>query len=163
MPSRLAALVLAALAIPAIAGAQTRSGDALPLPRFVSLRAEEVNLRAGPGSRYPVEWVYQRKQLPVEIVAEFEHWRKIRDWQGTEGWVHQSMLTGRRSFIVTSREATLRSRPEPNAPVAARLEATVIGSLIECQPQWCRADAAGVRGWIPRTDFWGAYPRETLK
>jgi len=163
MPSRAAALLAVLLLLPAAAAAQSRSGDALPLPRFVSLRAEEVNLRAGPGSRYPVEWVYQRRQMPVEIVAEFENWRKIRDWQGTEGWVHQSMVTGRRSFIVTSREAAMRSRPEPAAPLAAKLEATVIGSLIECNPQWCRGDAGGVRGWIARAEIWGAYPSETLK
>src|SRR5919204_606278 len=80
-----------------------RKGSGLPLPRFASLRSDEVNVRTGPGTRYPVDWVFKRKGMPVEIVAEFENWRKIRDWQGASGWVHQSLLTGKRSFIIPAK------------------------------------------------------------
>ncbi|HKH69397.1 MAG TPA: SH3 domain-containing protein, partial [Reyranella sp.] len=74
------------------AAAQQRKGSGLPIPRFASLRSDEVNVRTGPGPRYPIDWVFKRKAMPVEIVAEFENWRKIRDWQGASGWVHQSLL-----------------------------------------------------------------------
>src|SRR3977135_3649158 len=88
-----------------------RKGSGLPLPRFASLRSDEVNVRTGPGTRYPVDWVFKRKGMPVEIVAEYENWRKIRDWQGASGWVHQSLLTGKRSFIIPSKAAS-----QPNTP-----------------------------------------------
>jgi SH3-like domain-containing protein len=81
------------------------------LPRFVSLRASEVNLRTGPGIRYPIEWVFKRRDLPVEVVDEFESWRRIRDWEGTLGWVHQSMLRGRRTALVTGEPRVLRRAP----------------------------------------------------
>ncbi len=90
-------------------------GTGLPLPRFVSLRAREVNLRIGPGVQYPVDWVYLRQNLPVEIVAEYGTWRKIRDWQGTQGWVHQSMVSGTRTFIVTGQERTIRRKGDAKA------------------------------------------------
>ncbi len=83
------------------ANAQTQKSTGLPLPRYVSLRAEEVNMRTGPGVRYPVDWVYKRRNLPVEIIAEFGTWRKIRDVEGAQGWIHQSMLSNRRTFSVT--------------------------------------------------------------
>ena len=88
-----------------------RKGSGLPIPRFASLRSDEVNVRTGPGSRYPVDWVFKRKAMPVEIVAEYENWRKIRDWQGASGWVHQSLLTGKRSFIIASKAASLHKTP----------------------------------------------------
>src|ERR1700757_4096765 len=88
-----------------------RKGSGLPLPRFASLRSDEVNVRTGPGTRYPVDWVFKRKGMPVEIVAEFENWRKNRDLQGASGWVHQSLLTGKRSFLIASKAASLHKTP----------------------------------------------------
>ena len=84
-------------------------GTGLPLPRYVSLRAGEVNLRTGPGVQYPVDWVYLRQNLPMEIIAEYGTWRKVRDWQGTQGWVHQSMVSGLRTLIITGNTRTVRS------------------------------------------------------
>jgi SH3-like domain-containing protein len=133
------------------------------LPRFVSLRSDEVNLRTGPGVRYPVEWVLQRRYMPVEVLAEFENWRKIRDWQGTEGWVHQSMLSGRRYAIVTGDVRVIRRQPEPNSPAVARLEPGVVAQIVECKDQWCRVDANGLKGWLTRGDFWGVYGNENVK
>ena len=91
--------------------ATQRKGSGLPIPRFASLRSDEVNVRTGPGARYPVDWVFKRKTMPVEIVAEYENWRKIRDWQGASGWVHQSLLTGKRSFIIPSKADSLHKTP----------------------------------------------------
>mgnify|MGYP001079772746 CR=1 FL=1 len=160
-------LLLSLLAVvdPVTAQAQTRSpaGETLPLPRYVSLRSDEVNVRTGPGVRYPVEWVFTRRHMPVEVIQEFEHWRKIRDVEGTEGWVHQSMLSGRRYALVTGEIRTLRRRPEADAPAVARVEPGVIAELVECERQWCRIDADGIKGWLPRNEFWGVYPNETLR
>ncbi|WP_419798904.1 MAG: SH3 domain-containing protein [Terasakiella sp.] len=145
--------------------AQARSGSGLPLPRFVTLRAGEVNLRAGPGVRYPVEWVYKKRNLPVEVVAEYDTWRKIRDWQGTQGWVHQGMLSGKRSIIVMGDLRTLRREPKTSASPSARLEEGVIARLLEC-PQgttWCKIDADGYEGWLRKAEFWGVYSEESLK
>lgn len=155
-------LVLALLA-PAPVLAQA-ARENLPIPRFVSLRSEEVNLRTGPGVRYPVEWVFVRRQMPVEILQEFENWRRVRDREGTEGWVHQSMLTGRRTGVVLGEAPReLKRRPEEAAPGLARIEPGVIATLIECAGAWCRVEAGGFRGWLQRSAIWGVYPQETLK
>ena len=134
----------------------------LPLPRFVSLRASEVNLRAGPGIRYPIQWVYQRRNMPVEVIEEFETWRRIRDWEGTDGWVHQSMIQGRRSFLVTGQERLLLREPEGGAPPVARLQVGVVGELFGCNGRWCEVSAGGYGGWLPRDAFYGVYPDETV-
>lgn len=141
-------------------GGVNRTG--LPLPRFASLRAGKVNLRAGPGVRYPVEWVYQRRGLPVMITAEFNAWRKIRDWRGTVGWIHRSMLTGKRAVIVTGRELVLRRNPAAEAPAVARAAPGVIAQLLSCDGGWCRIQAGGIRGWGLRDQLWGTLENEKV-
>ncbi len=138
---------------------QGRTG--LPLPRFVSLRASEVNLRTGPGIRYPIEWVYRRRGMPVEIVDEFGNWRRIRDWQGTEGWVHQSMLRGQRAVMVTGERRLLRRRPAPDAPGVAWAEAGVVGRLLRCSEAWCAVRLGSFEGWLRRSEVYGLLPGET--
>jgi len=137
-------------------------GSGLPLPRFASLRSDEVNVRTGPGTRYPVDWVYKRKAMPVEIVAEYENWRKIRDWQGASGWVHQSLLTGKRTFIVPSKAVSLYRTPALSAEVVAKLEPEVSGLIESCSGDWCRVKVSGVSGWLERTDLWGVYKSEPI-
>ncbi len=134
----------------------------LPLPRFVSLRAAEVNLRIGPGVRYPIDWVYHRRGLPVEVIDEFETWRRIRDHEGTMGWVHQSMLEGRRSVLVEPEASFLRRRPEPDAPAVALLEPGVIAYLEGCDGIWCQVTVERHGGWLQRAEVFGLYPDETL-
>jgi len=134
----------------------------LPLPRFVSLRAAEINLRIGPGVRYPIDWVYRRRGLPVEVIDEFETWRRIRDHEGTTGWVHQSMLDGRRSVMVTGKARLLRRAPEAGAPGVARLEAGVIARLEGCEGDWCRVTVDRFGGWLRRGEVFGLYPGETV-
>lgn len=154
-------LLLVALAIPVqILTAAETSG--LPLPRFVSLRSDEVNLRTGPGSRYPVDWIYTRRDLPVEVIAEFEAWRKIRDWQGAEGWVHQSMLSARRMAVVTGQQRHLRAEPDDKSPYLAQLDVNVIGRLLSCPrgKAYCRIDVDNIQGWLKREEFWGVYTGE---
>ncbi|MBM85471.1 MAG: hypothetical protein CMM47_05565 [Rhodospirillaceae bacterium] len=127
----------------------------LPVPRYVSLRAEEVNVRTGPGSRYPIAWVFQRRSLPVEVVAEFDTWRKIRDSDGTQGWVHQSMLSGRRTVLVIGDTRTLRLDPNRSAPVVARMEPGVLARLQACSYDWCEVKVSGLTGWVNRAYIWG--------
>ena len=141
---------------------KVRRGSGLPVPRFASMRSDEVNVRAGPGTRYPVEWVFQRKNMPVEVVAEFDTWRRIRDWQGATGWVHQSMLTGQRSMVVVAKEAMLLRTPEPSAAPLARLEMAVQGEVLGCSGAWCRVEVRDLRGWIERKSIWGTYPDESI-
>jgi len=152
-----AALLLSVALVPAVAAEK-----ALPVPRFVSLRADEVNLRTGPGERYPIEWVLTRKGLPVEIVEEFEAWRKIRDAQGTEGWVHQRMVTGTRNVLITGELRTLRADADAAAPAVARAEPGVIAHLLDCRDTWCRVELQGVKGWLKRSEVWGVYPGEAV-
>jgi SH3-like domain-containing protein len=137
----------------------------LPLPRFVSLRSDEVNLRTGPGVRYPVDWVYTRRDLPVEVIAEFEAWRKIRDWQGAEGWVHQSMLSARRMVVVTGQQRQLRSDADEKSPALAKLDVNVIGRLLSCPRAkgYCRVDVDNIQGWLKRDEFWGVYNGEFIE
>lgn len=139
-----------------------RRGSGLPVPRFASLRADVVNLRTGPGTRYPIDWVFQRKGMPVEVINEFDTWRRIRDWQGTTGWVHQSVLTGKRGLVVVARDASLLRTPETDGTAVARLEPEVMGEILSCKDAWCRVRIEGTRGWIPRKAIWGVYANETL-
>ena len=133
------------------------------LPRFASLRADDVNLRAGPGVRYPVLWKYQRRGLPVEITTEFEHWRRIRDWQGEEGWIHRSMLSSRRFLIVTDETRNLHQRPDPDSRLIARLAPGVLGQIDRCKKAWCSVRLPDYEGWLRRQEFWGVYPDEIIK
>ncbi len=131
----------------------------------MSLRAAVVNMRTGPGVRYPVDWVFRRRDYPVEVIAEFETWRKIRDWEGTEGWVHQSMLSGRRFALVAGTVRELRQEPNQDADVVARAEPGVIGELLRCGEgaPWCRLQIAGHDGWLRRDEIWGVYREEVIK
>ncbi len=139
-----------------------RKGSGLPIPRFASLRSDEANVRAGPGTRYPIEWVFKRKAMPVEIVAEYENYRKIRDWQGASGWVHQSLLSGKRSFIIPTKAASLHKTPAASAEVVAKLEPEVIGEIRSCTGDWCRVKVPTASGWIERTKMWGVYKSEPI-
>lgn len=154
------ALGLALVASPGASPPLAATDSGLPVPRFVTLRADKVNVRTGPGARYPVEWVFERKGMPVEIVAEFDTWRKVRDIQGTEGWVHQNLLSSRRGVIITGTVRTLRREPREDSAAVARAEPDVIGQLLECKAEWCRVEVGGLRGWLNRGELWGVYPNE---
>ncbi len=131
--------------------------------RFASLRANDVNVRAGPGVRYPVKWKFVRRSMPVQIIAEYDTWRKIRDWEGAEGWVHRAMLSSKRSLILTGKMQTMRRDPQNDAPAVARLAPGMIVRITRCQRKWCEVDANGYEGWIRRIGVWGLYPDEKLR
>jgi len=139
----------------------------LPLPRFVSLKADKINVRRGPSSEHQVAWVYQRKGLPVEITAEFENWRRIRDSDGDEGWVYQSMLSGKRMALVApwrKQEAVpMYSGPSATSNLVAMVKAGVVATLDDCTGEWCSLSASGYEGWIAQPMIWGAYPGEEVE
>ena len=141
-------------------GRQGVSG--LPLPRFVSLRAPKVNLRTGPGVRYPIDWVYSRAGLPLEVIDEFETWRQVRDWEGSVGWVHQSMLSGERKVMVRGKQRLLRREPDPASIGVAVLEPNVIADLERCVDAWCEIEVGDMSGWLRRIDLYGLYPDEAV-
>ena len=136
----------------------------LPIPRFVSLRSNQVNLRTGPGLRYPVEWVYLKNDLPVEIIAEFDTWRQIRDFNGREGWIHQPMLSGRRTVRITEEALLLRAASLGALPLA-KVEKDAIGHLIACpkNTSLCKVEFGRFQGWMNRKALWGVYPDEVLE
>ena len=136
----------------------------LPIPRWVSIRAKEANLRTGPGARYPIDWVLQRRNLPAEVIGEFANWRQIKVQDGTVGWVHKSMLSGKRMATVKDSRVRMRLDPDADAPIAAFVEAGVIVTLRGCETTWCQASLAshGVDGWLPRSALWGLYENETV-
>lgn len=138
----------------------------LPLPRFVSLKTDRVNVRRGPSSEHQVSWVFTAKGMPVEIIAEFEHWRRIRDSEGEEGWIYQSLLAGRRTAVVAPwRKGNLiglHAEPSPGSAPVAKVNAGVIGKVAGCNGNWCRLSFDGFNGWIDQTMLWGVYPGEQV-
>jgi SH3-like domain-containing protein len=147
-----------------LAGSPLRAAEkALPVPRFVTLRSDQVNVRTGPGEQYPIDWVFTRKSMPVEIVAEFKTWRKIRDVDGTEGWVYERMVAGRRTVLVRGQVRALHDKPRADSDIVARAEPGVIATLLECDAAWCRVETDGVRGWLGRDEIWGVYPDEVIQ
>ncbi len=147
--------------VPEADSAAGKSSSGLPIPRFVSLSSEKVFVRTGPALRYPIKWVYQRVNMPVEIIQEFDTWRKIRDMDGDAGWVHQSLLSGDRTVVVKG-EANLTVRKEAGegSAIQAYLEPNVVAFAEMCQGAWCRVAAQGYKGWAERKFLWGIYDAE---
>lgn len=161
-----------------LASAQTapggRLGTGLPVPRYVSLKTDRVNLREGPSKDHRTAWVFQRAGLPVEIVAEYETWRRIRDSEGTDGWVLHSLLSGRRTALVmpwakpAQPPIQLVDKPDPKAGVLAKLSPGVIANIKTCDKGWCRVTivmdrARDVDGFVRQDMLWGVYPDERVE
>jgi len=134
----------------------------LPIPRFASLRSDEVNMRKGPGLRYPIAWVYNRRGLPVEITAEYDIWRRVRDPEGSEGWISKAELTGKRTAIVVGNGRDLRDKRDDMSAIVAHLEAGAIGQIVSCESEWCKVKFDNVKGFLRKASFWGAYPNEAF-
>jgi SH3-like domain-containing protein len=168
---RFAVCVLAAVLAWLFAAASARAANeiatgpsGLPLPRFVSLKADKTNVHVGPARNYDVTWIYTRAGLPVEITAEFENWRRIRDDEGAEGWVFHSMLSGRRTATVIAKQdlIPLRETPDASGQVLARLQTGIVGQVKNCTGSWCRISVQGYEGWIEQQQLWGVYPNEKI-
>ena len=170
----LAGVLLAAGLVAAQPGAALAAGEGatgtvsgLPIPRFVSLKSDRVNVRSGPNKDQDVRWVYTRAGMPVEITAEFENWRRIRDWEGAEGWVYHSLLSGRRSAVVVPKEkqelVPLYESADIESAVTASLQSGVLGQLKSCDGKWCQFAGKNFSGWIVQERLWGAYPNEKVE
>jgi SH3-like domain-containing protein len=163
------AAALSASAANAGAAGESAAGPSsgLPVPRFVSLKPDKVNVRGGPTRNHDISWQYTRAGLPVEITAESDNWRRVRDWEGSEGWVYHSMLSGRRTGIVNAKEkdglVPIHAKGDSAAPVVAQLQSGVLGSVKYCTGTWCRIVGAGFDGWIAQERLWGVYPSEKVE
>lgn len=150
----------AALADSGPSGGNVGPVTGLPLPRFVSLKASEANVRRGPSLTHKIDWVFKQRGIPLKVTAEFGNWRRVVDKDGAGGWVHYSLLSGVRTVIVEEDLLPLRAKPDPNAPVNAYAEAGVIARLGACNPAWCRISAGGYSGWVEKSALWGVLPDE---
>ena len=162
-----AAADITASVSPADPAKDKKAVTGLPLPRFVTLKADKVNVRRGPSSDHPVAFVFQRKGMPVEITAEFENWRKIRDSDGAEGWILQSMLSGRRNAYVAGWDGNvkpidLHTAPKSQSGITARLSPGVLATISACDGTWCEVTAGDYEGYAEQSRLWGVYPGEVV-
>jgi SH3-like domain-containing protein len=168
------AIALSFLTLPIsikFAEAQSTTGKTgLPVPRFVSLKSTKANMRVGPGSKYKVEWLYMRKGLPMEIIQEFDNWRKVRDAEGNEGWMLHSLLSGKRTAIINPWEsdktkgmANLKSKPDPASSTLARIEPGVVGNIDYCEEKFCHLTLGKKDGYVSKDNVWGVYPDELIE
>jgi SH3-like domain-containing protein len=151
------------LLLAGVAHAQTVERGAvtnLPIPRFVSLKASEGNLRRGPGLGHRIDWVLKRRAMPLEVIGEYGHWRRVRDRDGAAGWMHYALLSGVRTVLIEEDMLAMRAKPSGEGIVRARAELGVVAHLGKCEPTWCMISADGYKGWVPKTAIWGVGPDE---
>lgn len=161
---RLGLAILSALfvLVSAVAQAQDKRGQVtnLPLPRYVSMKAAEANVRRGPSLTHRIDWVFTRRGMPLQVTAEYGNWRKIQDRDGAGGWVHYALLSGVRTVLVESDMLPVLNNPDPKSPVNAHFETGVVARLGTCSVDWCRISAGGYRGWALKSNLWGVEPGE---
>lgn len=164
-------LVTVLLPIESMAQSATKGASGLPIPRFVSLKAKRVNMRVGPGQSFKVAWLYTRAGIPMEIIQEYDNWRRVRDLDGTEGWVFHSLLSGERSAVAApwmrgkaeALHINVYKKATQNSAVAAKLEPGVVTKIKQCTGVWCEVKIENTSGWISQSELWGAYPGEAFK
>ena len=132
----------------------------LPLPRFVSMKAAESNVRRGPSLTHRVDWVFKRRGMPLEITAEYGHWRRVRDRDGAGGWIHYALISGTRTVLIEEDMTRVFARPDPRSTVTAAFELGVVARLGDCTVDWCQISAGGYKGWAPKAKLWGVNPDE---
>lgn len=161
-----AAALATATCSPALAAQDVGPSTGLPVPRYVSLKSDRVNLREGPSREHRTIWVFQRAGLPVEITAESDNWRRVRDSEGTEGWVLKNLLAGQRTALVApwrkGEVRALRSQASDEATLVANLQVGVLADVKRCEGHWCRVHGEGFDGYVRQDDLWGVYPGESV-
>lgn len=161
---RIAIFMIVALAMVGTSAAQDRGPVTnLPMPRFVSMKASEGYARHGPGKTHRIDWVYKHRNQPLEITAEYGHWRRVRDRDGAGGWMHYSLLSGVRTVLIEQDMLELRRTPDPASPVMAQAELGAIARLEKCALDWCRISAGRRAGWVPKVALWGVTPQEIIE
>jgi SH3-like domain-containing protein len=160
-------LVLAATTADAAGDMAVGAASGLPVPRFVSLKPDRVTVRGGPNRDHDISFVFTRAGLPVEITAESDNWRRIRDWEGSEGWVYHSLLSGRRTALVSAKQpdelVPLYDKADPQGALVARLQPGVLATVKHCSGSWCRISGPGFDGWIAQERLWGVYANEKVE
>ena len=132
----------------------------LLMPRFVSLKASEGNVRRGPSLSHRIDWVFKHRGMPLQVVAEHGHWRRVKDREGAGGWVHYTLISGARTVLIKDDRVPLFKMADAASPLAAYAEPGVIGRLGKCKEQWCRVTVNGTKGWLKRSQVWGLMPGE---
>ena len=160
-------ITIIALILPicSVSAEETVSESGLKLPRMVSLRTEPVQVRSGPGKKYPIEWIYQQKGAPVEIINEYDVWREIKDWEGSVSWVHKSMLTGKRFVkVITAGENNIYGDDTYSAKIVAKVEDGEVGEVKKCTKsnEFCLIKFDTIEGWIPKKTLFGVYKAENI-
>lgn len=157
VPQPIPAMAVSAPDTSAIAPMEPEVGSVtrLPLPRYVSMKASKANARRGPSVTHRIDWVFMRRNMPLQVVAEFGHWRRVVDQEGVGGWIHYALISGARTVLVQKDMLDLHVRPNAKSPVAAQLEVGVVANLDQCTPEWCRVAVAGYKGWAPKSALWG--------
>lgn len=148
--------------------AATTGGKKLPVPRFVSLKSDKVNVRRGPSTDQAIVWVFSRAGLPVEVIAESENWRRVRDSEGADGWVFHSLLSARRTALVSpwskgEESVPLYNSKSTSARAVAALQAGVLGSVLACDGEWCELSVDDYSGYVQQEKLWGVYRGEEVK
>lgn len=170
-------ILLIILAPHCVLASQNGKVSGLPVPRFVALKSAETNLRKGPNIRYPIVWTYKKRGYPMEIVAEFENWRKLKDQDGEEGWVHVNLVTGTRNVVINSNkyheelpeygelenELVLFRYPDEHSFPMMRAELGVLANIKSCDPDWCKIKVADTTGWVRKDNLWGVYAEEVIE
>jgi SH3-like domain-containing protein len=148
----------------ATAAVEPRRGPetGLPLPRFVSLKSSEGRARRGPNRTHRIDWLFTRRDMPLKVTAEFEHWRQVEDHEGQGGWMHHALLSGVRTVLVMEDMVPMLSQPQPGSLEVAHLQAGVVARILRCEPKWCRLGVDGHRGWVERSALWGVEAHEFL-
>lgn len=162
VPRILGAFVLALTvsAMPVLAEQTRGPVTNLPLPRYVSMKASEGNVRRGPSLTHRIDWVFKRRDMPLEVTAEYGHWRRVQDRDGAGGWVHYALLSGARTVLIEEDMTPVHTRPDDGSPVSAVFELGVVARLGKCSQGWCKISAGGYRGWVPKSRLWGVAPNE---
>ncbi|WP_047264684.1 SH3 domain-containing protein [Candidatus Liberibacter africanus] len=141
------------------------------IPRFVTIKANRANSRIGPGMMYSVVCTYLTRGLPVEVLKEYENWRQIRDFDGTVGWINKSLLSNKRSAIVSPWDRKTKNliyvniykNPDIQSLIVAQVEPGVLLTIRECSGEWCFGHNSDIEGWIKQQKIWGTYPSEIFK
>ena len=149
-----------AFATPALPSGERGKVTNLPIPRYVSLKAEEGNARRGPSLSHRIDWVFTRRNMPLRVTGEYGHWRRVQDRDGQGGWMHYSLLSGVRHVIVQNDMVPMHTKPDPQSPVNAYAEAGVVARLGACINAWCRVSKGGSEGWVPKQTLWGVATSE---
>jgi len=145
------------------ARAETIGPSGQKLPRYLSVKDEKANMRTGPGRQYPIKWTYTRSLLPLEVIDEHGPWRKVRDHENVEGWMHVVLLSGKRTAMIRGRVRSLYKSNDLNSPLLLTVEPGVIGQILECSPMWCRLEIESTKAWVEKRHIWGVYNYEELE